>query len=134
MNQVPISGPVVTDDTSSNLHLGTKKRRIRKKSTRVNWDDYKDKEIVESEELTEMLFADPRSETDRTKDLKAQVGIQCVKRGEVFLQSGELPSLAASAISQLVTKKGHLLGVGKKQGMGAIRGKHRRHQDDQFST
>ena len=61
-----------------------------------------------------MLSADPRAETDRTKDHKAQIGVKYVKCGKEFLVNEELPPLAASAITQLVTKNGHLLGVGKE--------------------
>ena len=70
---------------------------------------------MEDKELREMLLNDPRSETDRTKDLKCQIGVKCIKYcGRVFLQEGELPDWASSAISEVVTKKGHLLGVGRK--------------------
>ena len=108
--------PEVADDLPSGLHAETKKRKSIKKGSRINWDDYDDEAIVQDKELREMLFADPRAETDRTKDLKCKIGVKYVKCGRVFLREGEgLPRLAATAISELVTKKAHMLGVGKEK-------------------
>ena len=68
--------------------------------------------------MSEKLFNDPRAETERTNDIKAQIGVIHVREfGDQHLEDDckELPDIAATAITQLVTKKGHLLGVGKEK-------------------
>ena len=115
--RVPISGPEVPDDESPDLHAEAKKRKMKKKERKEsyhNWSTHEEYEVVQSEYLRGALFDEPRAETDTTRNLKCQIGGYYVHtHGREYLESGELPRLAAKAITELVTKKCHLLGVGK---------------------
>ena len=51
VKQTPSSESGVTEDVSSDLSRQTKKRKLRKKASQINWDEYSDKEIVENKEL-----------------------------------------------------------------------------------